>query len=196
MSYCKASQGHKWHQPYHDREYGFPVRGDAALLERLALEINQAGLSWLTMLQKRDGFRKAYAGFEPEKVAAFGERQYARLLKDPGIIRNRLKVRAVAENARRLLAIRESHGSFGKWLDAHHPRSQREWERLFKETFVFTGGKIVQAFLMSTGYVKGAHDPGCPVYARVLKKKPAWAKSRRWLGAAARSRTSNLKASS
>jgi len=175
MSYCKASQGHPWHQPYHDREYGFPVRGDAALLERLALEINQAGLSWLTMLQKRDGFRKAYAGFEPEKVAAFGERQYARLLKDPGIIRNRLKVRAVAENARRLLAIRESHGSFGKWLDAHHPRSQREWERLYKETFVFTGGKIVQAFLMSTGYMKGAHDPGCPVYAKVLKKGPAWA---------------------
>jgi len=196
MSYCKFSQGHPLHGPYHDREYGFPIRGDAALLERLALEINQAGLSWLTMLQKRDGFRKAYAGFEPERVARFGASEYARLMKDAGIIRNRLKIRAVAENARRLLAIRESHGSFAKWLDAHHPRSPKEWERLFKETFVFTGGKIVQAFLMSTGYLKGAHDRSCPVYARVLKKKPAWAKSRRWLGAAARSRTSNLKASS
>jgi len=196
MSYCKFSQGHPLHGPYHDREYGFPIRGDAALLERLALEINQAGLSWLTMLQKRDGFRKAYAGFEPERVARFGASEYARLMKDAGIIRNRLKIRAVTENARRLLAIRESHGSFAKWLDAHHPRSPKEWERLFKETFVFTGGKIVQAFLMSTGYLKGAHDRSCPVYARVLKKKPAWAKSRRWLGAAARSRTSNLKASS
>jgi len=105
MSYCKFSQGHPWHQPYHDREYGFPIRGDAALLERLALEINQAGLSWLTMLQKRAGFRKAYAGFDPEKVARFGERQYARLQKDAGIIRNRLKIRAVAENARRLYGL-------------------------------------------------------------------------------------------
>src|ERR1700758_349195 len=99
MSYCRIAPGHPFHGPYHDGEYGFPIRGDAALLERLALEINQAGLSWLTMLQKREGFRKAYAGFDPEKVARFGERQYARLLKDPGIIRNRLKVRAVAENA-------------------------------------------------------------------------------------------------
>jgi DNA-3-methyladenine glycosylase I len=179
MSYCKFSQGHPLHGPYHDREYGFPIRGDAALLERLALEINQAGLSWLTMLQKRDGFRKAYAGFEPELVARFGAKEYARLMKDSGIIRNRLKIRAVAENARRLLAIRESHGSFAKWLDAHHPLSQKEWERLFKETFVFTGGKIVQAFLMSTGYLKGAHDRSCPVYAKVLRKKPAWAAAKR-----------------
>jgi DNA-3-methyladenine glycosylase I len=176
MSYCKAALGHPFHQPYHDREYGFPIRGDAELLERLALEINQAGLSWLTMLQKREGFRKAYAGFDPERVARFGERQYERLMKDPGIIRNRLKIRAVVENARRLLAIRESHGSFANWLDAHHPRTAKEWEKLFKETFVFTGGKIVQAFLMSTGHMKGAHVPSCPVYARVLKKNPAWAK--------------------
>ena len=107
-----------------------------------------------------------------------GSVEYGGLLKDPRIIRNRLKIRAVAENARRVLAIRESHGSFGKWLDAHHPRSQKEWERLFKETFVFTGGKIVQAFLMSTGYMKGAHVPGCPVYAKVPKKGPAWARKR------------------
>jgi DNA-3-methyladenine glycosylase I len=178
MSYCKFSQGHPLHGPYHDREYGFPIRGDAELLERLALEINQAGLSWLTMLQKREGFRKAYAGFAVEKVARFGARDYARLMKDAGIIRNRLKIRAVAENARRLLAIRESHGSFAKWLDAHHPRTAKEWEKLFKETFVFTGGKIVQAFLMSTGYLKGAHDRGCPIYAKALKKKPAWSRTK------------------
>ena len=159
MSYCRAAKGHPFHGPYHDREYGFPIRSDAALLERLALEINQAGLSWLTMLQKRDGFRRAYAGFDPERVAAFGAREKRRLLADAGIIRNRLKVDAVIENARRLLAIRESHGSFAKWLDAHHPRTAKEWQKLFKETFVFTGGEIVKSFLLSTGYLRGAHVP-------------------------------------
>jgi DNA-3-methyladenine glycosylase I len=178
MSYCRAAKGHPFHGPYHDREYGFPVRSDAALFERLALEINQAGLSWLTMLQKRDGFRRAFEGFDPETVAAFDARKVRRLLADPGIIRNRLKVRAVIENARRLLGIRASHGSFGKWLDAHHPRSRKRWQVLFKETFVFTGGEIVGSFLLSTGYLRGAHVPSCPVYARVAKKRPAWARTK------------------
>ena len=107
MSYCRFAKGHALHGPYHDREYGFPIRSDRALLERLALEINQAGLSWLTMLQKRKGFRRAYAGFDVAKVARFGARERRRLLADAGIIRNRLKVAAVIENARRILAIRE-----------------------------------------------------------------------------------------
>ncbi len=179
MSYCRVARGHPFHGPYHDREYGFPSRSDAALLERLALEINQAGLSWLTMLQKREGFRRAYRGFDPEVVAGFGEQTYKRLLMDPGIIRNRLKIRAVIENARRILAIRASHGSFARWLDAHHPRSRGQWQRLFKQTFVFTGGEIVASFLMSTGYLRGAHVPSCPVYAKVLKRKPAWTQRRR-----------------
>jgi len=179
VSYCRVAKGHPLHGPYHDREYGFPIRSDAALLERLALEINQAGLSWQTMLQKRDGFRRAYEGFDPEVVAAFGERTYKRLLMDSGIIRNRLKIRAVIENARRILAIRESHGSFARWLDAHHPRSPKEWQKLFQETFVFTGGEIVGSFLMSTGYLRGAHVPSCPVYARVAKKKPRWTTAKR-----------------
>jgi DNA-3-methyladenine glycosylase I len=179
MSYCRIAGGHPFHGPYHDREYGFPVRSDAALFERLALEINQAGLSWLTMLTKREGFRRAYEGFDPEVVARFGERKYDKLMADAGIIRNRLKIRAVIENAKRLLAIRESHGSFAKWLDAHHPLSPKEWQKLFKETFVFTGGEIVGSFLISTGYLRGAHVPGCPVYARVAKKRPAWLSKRR-----------------
>ncbi len=174
MSYCHAAKGHPWHAPYHDREYGFPIRSDAALLERLALEINQAGLSWLTMLIKREGFRRAYKGFDPEVVAAFGERRYEKLMADAGIIRNRRKIRAVIENARRILALRASHGSFAKWLDAHHPRSPNEWQKLFKNTFVFTGGEIVGSFLMSTGYLRGAHVPSCPVYAKAAKKRPAW----------------------
>ncbi len=151
MSYCRAARGHPFHGPYHDREYGFPVRSEAALLERLALEINQAGLSWLTMLKKRDHFRRAFAGFDPARVAAFGARDRRRLLADAGIIRNRLKVAAVIENARRLLAIRETHGSFAKWLDAHHPRTAKEWEKLFRKTFVFTGGEIVKSFLLEHG---------------------------------------------
>lgn len=179
MSYCRAAKGHPFHGPYHDREYGFPVRSEAALLERLALEINQAGLSWLTMLIKRENFRRAFAGFDPEKVAAFGARERRRLLADAGIIRNRLKVAAVIENARRLLAIRRSHGSFAKWLDAHHPRPAQEWQKLFRTTFVFTGGEIVKSFLLSTGYLRGAHVPGCPIYAKVAKKRPAWMKSAR-----------------
>jgi DNA-3-methyladenine glycosylase I len=174
VSYCRVARGHPFHGPYHDREYGFPVRGDAALLERLALEINQAGLSWLTMLQKREGFRRAFEGFDVDRVAAFDARKVRRLLADPGIIRNRLKVRAVIENAKRLVAIREAYGSFGKWLDAHHPRSRKAWQRLFKETFVFTGGEIVGSFLLSIGYVRGAHVPSCPVFGRVATKRPRW----------------------
>lgn len=179
MSYCRAALGHPLHGPYHDREYGFPVRSDARLFERLALEINQAGLSWLTMLQKRKGFRRAFEGFDPETVAAYGARERRRLLADAGIVRNRLKVAAVIENAKRIVAIRETHGSFAKWLDAHHPRSREGWRKLFKETFVFTGGEIVGSFLMSTGYLSGAHVPSCPVYERIAGKRPPWIAARR-----------------
>jgi DNA-3-methyladenine glycosylase I len=178
MSYCRIAPGHPFHGPYHDREYGFPIRRESALFERLALEINQAGLSWLTMLQKREGFRRAFAGFDPDKVARFGTRERRRLLRDAGIIRNRLKIDAVIENAKRIRKLRETHGSFARWLDAHHPRTREEWRRLFKETFVFTGGEIVGAFLESTGYLRGAHKPSCPVYDRVAKKGPKWMMAR------------------
>lgn len=174
MSYCRIAPGHPFHGPYHDREYGFPIRSDAALLERLALEINQAGLSWLTILKKREAFVRAFVGFEPEKVARFGRRESQRLMRDAGIVRNRLKIAAIIENARRVLKLRETHGSFARWLDAHHPRSRERWRKLFKETFVFTGGEIVNAFLESTGYLRGAHKRSCPVYRKVAAKKPAW----------------------
>jgi DNA-3-methyladenine glycosylase I len=179
VSYCRAAPGHPFHGPYHDREYGFPVRRDSALFERLALEINQAGLSWLTMLQKREGFRRAFQDFDPDRVARFGKRETRRLLHDAGIIRNRLKIAAVIENGRRIVAIRKTHGSFAHWLDAHNPRSRESWRKLFKQTFVFTGGEIVNAFLESTGYLRGAHTPSCPVFARVAKKRPAWMRKRK-----------------
>ena len=174
QTYCDVAPGHMWHGPYHDREYGFPVRDDAALLERLALEINQAGLSWLTVLKKREAFRRAFAGFDPDAVARYGARQRARLLANPAIVRNRLKVNAVIDNARRILAIRETHGSFAAWLDAHHPLTKEDWTKLFKRTFVFTGGEIVGEFLVSLGYLSGAHRPACPVYARILRRNPPW----------------------
>lgn len=176
-TYCEAARGHPFHGPYHDHEYGFPVRDDAALLERLALEINQAGLSWLTILKKRAAFAAAFEGFDPERVARYGDAERARLLADAGIVRNRLKVDAVIANAQRVLELRASHGSFAGWLDAHHPRSKQDWCRLFKQTFRFTGGEIVGEFLLSTGYLPGAHHSGCPVYARVAAAGPAWART-------------------
>jgi DNA-3-methyladenine glycosylase I len=173
-SYCDAA-AHPVHRPYHDDEYGVPVRDDAALFERLVLEINQAGLAWETVLRKRATLRAAYAGFDPARVAAFDDADRARLLADPGVIRNRLKVNAAIENARRVLLLRASHGSFAAWLDAHHPLGLDEWQRLFRRTFVFTGGQIVRELLVSTGYLPGAHRESCPAYARVLRLSPPWA---------------------
>lgn len=175
-SYCLIAPGHEWHGPYHDREYGFPLRGDAELFERLMLEINQAGLSWLTILKKREAFRRAYDGFEPAVVARYGATDRRRLLADAGIIRNRLKVEAAVANAGRVLELIETHGSFASWLAAHHPRSKPEWVTLFRHTFRFTGGEIVGEFLMSIGVLPGAHGPDCPVYRRVLRQKPLWAR--------------------
>lgn len=178
MSYCALAPGHPYHGPYHENEYGFPLADVAALFERLVLEINQAGLSWLTVLRKRDAFRAAYAGFDVDAVAGFGAAERARLLADAGIIRNRLKIDAAIENARRLLAIRDSHGGFAAWLDAHHPRTKDQWVKLFRATFRFTGPEIVGEFLISTGYLPGAHDETCPVYARIAALEPPWMRVR------------------
>jgi DNA-3-methyladenine glycosylase I len=173
-SYCEGAAGHPLHKMYHDQEYGFPLTDDNALFERLVLEINQAGLSWTTILNKKDNFHRAYDGFDIEMVAAYGETDTARLLADAGIIRNRRKIAAAVENARRLVQIRQEYGSFAAWLDAHHPRSKAEWVKLFKETFVFTGGEIVAEFLISTGYLPGAHEPWCPAYAQIAALNPPW----------------------
>ena len=174
QTYCDAAPGHEWHGPYHDREYGFPLEDDAELFERLILEINQAGLSWLTILKKRETFRRAYGGFDVDTVAAYGARDRKRLLGDAGIIRNRLKVEAAISNAQTILELRKTHGSFAGWLAAHHPSSKAECVKLFKRTFRFTGGEIVGEFLMSIGYLPGAHVPSCPVYSKILKHRPAW----------------------
>lgn len=169
--YCSIAPGHPVHGHYHDHEYGFPQRDERELFERLILEINQAGLSWETILKKREGFRAAYSQFEVDAVAAYGERDVERLLNDAGIIRNRLKVHAAIHNARVIQQLRASHGSFADWLDAHHPRSKADWVKLFKKTFRFTGGEITGEFLMSLGYLPGAHAKTCPVYKRLQEMR-------------------------
>ena len=176
-AYCRGAPGHPYHGLYHDTEYGFPAYEESVLFERLVLEINQAGLSWLTILKKRAAFGAAFADFEVDRVAAFGPVEIERLLADPGIVRNRLKIEAVTENARRVQALRRSHGSFEGWLEAHHPRSQDAWTQLFRRTFRFTGGQIVGEFLMSVGYLPGAHEPDCPIFSRILELSPAWAQA-------------------
>ena len=176
-AYCLAAPSHPLHGPYHDLEYGFPATEEAVLFERLVLEINQAGLSWLTVLKTRAAFRAVFADFAVDRVAGFGEADTLRLLADSAIVRNRQKIDAVIANARRIQELRGSHGSFHGWLDAHHPRAPEEWTRLFRQTFRFTGGLIVGEFLMSLGYLRGAHQPDCPVYARILALDPPWARS-------------------
>jgi DNA-3-methyladenine glycosylase I len=173
-SYCRAAPGDPLHGPYHDREYGFPLDGDAELLERLALEINQAGLSWATILRKREAFRRAFDGFDPGVVARYGPKERRRLLADAGIVRNRLKVDAVIHNAGVILGLRASHGSFRGWLEEHHPLPREAWVKLFRLTFRFTGGEIVNEFLLSTGWLPGAHEPSCPVARKIARARPPW----------------------
>ena len=178
MTYCEYCNSHPedpFNKNYHDTQYGFPLNDDNLLFERLVLEINQAGLSWITILKKADNFHKAYCGFKIEKIAKYTEKDRARLLADAGIIRNRLKVNAAIVNAQKILELREEFGLFKGWLDAHHPLPKEEWTKLFKKVFVFTGGEIVNEFLMSTGYLPGAHDPACPIYKKVKAQNPPWA---------------------
>ena len=172
--YCNSHPEDTFNKAYHDTQYGFPLKDDNLLFERLILEINQAGLSWITILKKADNFRKAYHNFDVEKIANYGEQDQARLLADAGIIRNRLKVNAAIENAKCIQALSREFGSFRGWLDSHHPLTKEEWTKLFKKTFVFTGGEIVNEFLMSTGYLPGAHEAGCPSYKKVASLRPAW----------------------
>ena len=172
--YCNSHPEDTFNKTYHDTQYGFPLKDDNQLFERLILEINQAGLSWITILKKADNFRKAYHDFDIDQVANYGEQDHARLLADAGMIRNLLKVNAAIENAKRIQALRNEFGSFKGWLDSHHPLTKDEWTKLFKKTFVFTGGEIVNEFLMSTGYLPGAHEAGCPSYKKVASLRPAW----------------------
>jgi DNA-3-methyladenine glycosylase I len=176
-SYCEYVLGKgkdTVHRHYHDTEYGFPIDDDNLLFARLILEINQAGLSWETILKKKDNFFKAFDDFNIDKVARYTDKKKEKLMQDAGIIRNRLKIEATIENAKKIKAIQKEFGSFRKWLDQHHPKTKEEWVKVFKKEFRFTGGEIVNEFLMSTGYLPGSHVESCPVYKKVLKARPKW----------------------
>lgn len=182
MSYCIAietmqpGERKALHKNYHDNHYGFPIHDDNELFGRLIMEINQAGLSWETILKKEENFRNAYDNFHIKKVAAYTEKERERLLGDAGIIRNKLKINAAIENAKAILELQKEFGSFEKWLEHHHPKTKEEWVKLFKKIFRFTGGEIVNEFLMSIGYLPGAHSESCPVHKLILKQQPMWTK--------------------
>jgi DNA-3-methyladenine glycosylase I len=176
MSYCTAiplmkGKDFEVHKKYHDTAYGFEINDDNELFCRLVLEINQAGLSWTTILHKEQNFRKAYHNFNIKKVASYKEKDIARLLQDEGIIRNKLKVNAAVHNANEILKLQKSHGSFKAWLDAQTITAKADWVKLFKQTFKFTGGEITNEFLMSTGYLPGAHDKDCAIFKILMKRK-------------------------
>ena len=177
LTYCEAVQQMDPSNPnihYHDHQYGFPILDDDELFGRLILEINQAGLSWTTILHKQENFRKAYDNFSVDRIASYGEHERERLLSDKGIIRNRLKINAAIHNAQVIQQLQQVHGSFKNWLDHHHPLAKDQWVKLFKKTFKFTGGEITNEFLMSTGYLPGAHVPTCPVYQKIATLQPKW----------------------
>lgn len=181
MSYCKYVAGlepNNVHVHYHDHEYGFPIENDNDLFARLMLEVNQAGLNWTTILKKKDNFFKAYSNFDIHTVANYSEKDRERLLADAGIIRNKLKVNAAIHNAQQILTLQQDFGSFKNWLDHHHPKKKDDWVKLFKNTFKFTGGEITKEFLLSTGYLEGAHEESCEIYQRIFKLKPKWAQSK------------------
>jgi DNA-3-methyladenine glycosylase I len=176
MTYCEylntiSGENLALHKEYHDNHYGFPLNDDNGLFERLMFEINQAGLNWILILKKQHNFRKAFDNYEIEKVALYGEQDFQRLMNDKGIIRNKLKINAAIENARTIIRLRQEWGTFKNWLDQHSQKadSLSAWTRYFRQNFKFTGEEIVKEFLMSTGYMEGAHSPGCPVYERIKK---------------------------
>lgn len=178
MSYCTFCKNLPSENPnkfYHDFEYGFPLETDNELFGRLILEINQAGLSWNTILNKKENFRIAYNQFDIQTIANYGEADTKRLLSDAGIIRNKLKINAAIYNANSILELQRAYGSFKNWLEQESPKTKEEWVKVFKKKFKFVGGEIVNEFLQSTGYLPTPHDLDCPKYLEIetIKKRNA-----------------------
>ncbi|PHR49259.1 MAG: DNA-3-methyladenine glycosylase [Fluviicola sp.] len=177
MSYCEFTkdldESHP-HRIYHDNHYGFPIEDDNELFGRLILEINQAGLNWLIILKKERNFREAFNNFNIDEIACYKASKIEELMNNVGIIRNKLKIEAVIHNANTVKEIKKEFGSFKKWLDLNNGKDLKEWTSLFKKKFKFTGGLIVEEFLMSTGYLKGSHDKSCEIYKEIIKLEPKW----------------------
>ena len=179
-TYCEAVRNGRFdekHRHYHDHEYGFPIEEDNALFGRLILEINQAGLSWDTILNKRERIRIAYANFDVSTIAAYREKDIQRLLQNTGVIRMRKKIEAIIYNAQQIEKIQKEYGSFSVWQDIQDIENESFWVQLFKKHFKFTGSEITKEFVRATGYIEGAHERHCPIYKTILKKRPKWLKA-------------------
>jgi len=181
---CAWANGGPLEIEYHDTEWGVPSRDDRHLFEMLILEGAQAGLSWSTILRKRENYRKAFAGFDPFKVARFNARKRAALMRDPGIVRNRLKIEATVANARQVLAVQDEHGSLAAYLwqfvdgrpvvnawtamgqvPAETAASRAMSKALIKRGFRFVGPTICYAFMQATGMVND-HITTCFRYSK------------------------------
>ena len=186
-SRCPWCAGNELYVAYHDTEWGVPVHDDRLLFEFLVLEGAQAGLSWITILRKREAYRRAFAGFDAEKVARFGVRDTARLLADPGIVRNRLKIAAAIGNAQRFLEVQQAFGSFDayiwRFVDGRPvvnrrqtlkdiPATTKESDALSRDLkargFKFVGSTICYAHMQATGMVND-HLVDCFRHAEVGK---------------------------
>ena len=177
-NYCEIAHSDPYHRKYHDTEYGFPVVMESILFERLSLEIFQAGLSWLLVLKKRQNFQRAFDGFNVNLISKYGHSDILRLKKDSSIIRNQLKIEATIYNAKSFLEIRKTHGSVATWLEYLHPLSKKSWVKIFRKHFKFIGDEIVGEFLLSTGYLPGAHHQSCPTYSKIIALDPPWSKTK------------------
>ena len=177
MSYCSNVNCGKlnyYHKYYHENIYGFPAKSENELFGRLVLEINQAGLSWDTVLKKEEGIKHAYKDYSFFKIAEFNNTDIQRILKDNEVIRMKRKIEAIIYNAKKIVSITEKHNSFKSFLDMHHPLTLNGWLSVFKSEFKFVGKEICKEFLMSTGYLKGAHEKSCPIYKKVIRENPMW----------------------
>lgn len=179
--YCHFIQKadvHPLHIKYHNQVYGFPLRDDDQLFGRLSLEIMQAGLSWLTVLKKEEAIEQAFSGFRISTAAQFAQPDIEELCAKPEIIRNKLKIKSIVHNARVIQAIQAEEGSFYQWLMEQGELDLSDWVRLFRKQFKFVGPEIINEFLMSTGFLPGAHLPDCPVYEEVQKQNPPYMRYR------------------
>ncbi len=165
MSYCDFCKNlpiDNVHRVYHDKFYGVELTDDFELFGRLILEINQAGLSWETILKKQDVFLVAFDNYNFYKIAMYDDYKIEELLQNKGIIRNKLKINAVINNAKQVIKIVEENGSFYNWLKLQGEITLEDWLKLFKKNFKFVGKEIVNEFLMSITILPGAHKNDCP----------------------------------
>ena len=177
MSYCSDVNSGKlnyYHKYYHDNIYGFPAKTEKELFGRLVLEINQAGLSWDIILKKEKGIKNAYRDYSFFKIAEFNNNDIQRILNDNEVIRMKRKIEAIIYNAKKIVSITEKHNSFKRFLDMHHPLPLSGWLSVLKNEFKFVGKEICREFLISAGYLKGAHEKSCPIYKKVIKENPMW----------------------